>query len=201
MISVCIASYGNADWGSLAWSRAWPSAIAQDPHEVIVEHQPFGDVASSRNAAAARATGDWLCFLDADDELGEGFVEAMQRYTKLVGSERVLLTPRVMQVVKGRRKRPKFWKKMDITSANWITISTLVQRELFEEVGGFRLFAHGLEDWNFWSRCVRAGASVRQVYGAILVAHYNYDSAHHQLSRDKEAYRRQYDLAKEDAWG
>jgi len=201
MISVCIASYGSSDWDSLAWSRAWPSAIAQDPHEVIVEHQALGDVASSRNAAAAKATGDWLCFLDADDELAPGYIEAMQLYSDLDSSARTLLTPRVMQVVKGRRKRPKFWKKLDITSGNWITIGTLVQRELFDEVGGFRLFAHGLEDWNLWSRCIRAGASVRQIYGAIYIAHYNYDSAHHELCRDKEEYMRQYELARQDAWG
>ena len=34
-----------------------------------MEHYPDGNVSTFRNEVAKQATGDWLCFLDADDEL------------------------------------------------------------------------------------------------------------------------------------
>jgi hypothetical protein len=119
-----------------------------------------------------------------------------------VRGARVLLTPRISYVVKGRTKPPRYWKGDADTfkTGNWLVIGTLVQRELFMEVGGFRPFPHGLEDWNFWARCVRAGAEIRKVPSAIYIAHYNDESDHHILARDRKAYMTHYEAARADAW-
>lgn len=71
-----IATYGDDRWQEAAWSYAYPS-VANVDAEVIVRHDPNATLAEVRNAAAAHASGDWLCFLDADDQLGDGYLDAM----------------------------------------------------------------------------------------------------------------------------
>src|SRR3990172_10108928 len=97
-VSICIATFGDSRWRDLPYSRAYPSALDQGAHEIIMEHQPEGTVASSRNAAAEKAKGDWLCFLDADDELAQGYLSAMRRVyerEQLPAGSQLLLTPAV----------------------------------------------------------------------------------------------------------
>ena len=104
-VSICIATFGDERWRDLAMSRAYPSALEQDAPEIIVVHQPVGTLASARNAAAAQAHGDWLCFLDADDELASGYLDAMMAASVSALSDRYedfLFAPSC-QFVNGRR--------------------------------------------------------------------------------------------------
>jgi glycosyltransferase involved in cell wall biosynthesis len=203
-VSVCIATYGSEDWHDLAWSRAYPSAMEQGALEVNCFHDPEGSIASVRNELARTAKGEWLCFLDADDELAPGYLGAMKRaYEQERGTDggSLLLTPAVSYVHKGRPKPPKFWPECDFTTGNWVVIGTLVRRDFFTEVGGFRDFAHGLEDWNLWARCVRAGARVVKVRSAVYLAHWNSRSKHMKLAANRPAYSQEYAAAQTDAWG
>ena len=78
-VSIVIATCGSDDWSDLAWSRAYPSADAQEGRgEIVVEHYPDLTVSAARNAAAAHASGDVLVFLDADDELAPGYLTALR---------------------------------------------------------------------------------------------------------------------------
>ena len=77
-VSVLIPAYGEQEWEDLAWSRARPSAAAQCA-DVAVFYDPEGTIASTRNELARTASGEWLCFLDADDELAPGYLDAMER--------------------------------------------------------------------------------------------------------------------------
>jgi glycosyltransferase involved in cell wall biosynthesis len=202
-VSVLIATYGEAHWQELA-QRAAGSAANAGAEEVISEYQPEGTIASARNAAAERAQGDWFCFLDADDELDPSYFFHMRRAVEQENgaSRSLLFTPAVLQIRSGRRtRRPFFFPECSFETGNWIVIGTLVSRDLFFKVGGFHDFPHGVEDWNFWARCVRAGARVVKVKRAIYVAHYSRDSKHHRLQRDRAAWLEAYHAALEDAWG
>lgn len=135
-----------------------------------------------RNALAANAEGDWLCFLDADDELASGYLEAMAR----VGGDNVLLTPAVQKVRKGKRAAPTFYPEVDLMVANWLIVGTLVRRDLFERVGGFEDYPHGFEDWSLWFKCVKTGARVVRVPKAVYIQHVNPQSKHRQGWRDRK---------------
>jgi glycosyltransferase involved in cell wall biosynthesis len=203
-VSVLIATYGTEEWKDLAWSRAYPSAIEQT-EDVASFHDPDGTIASVRNEMARTASGEWLLFLDADDELAPGYLDAMRASYEQEGTDGVplLLTPAVSYIRKQKPERPKFWpgNLETFRTGNWLVIGTLVRRDFFWEVGGFKDFAHGLEDWNFWARCIRAGARVRKVPGAIYLAHWNDDSKHMKLAQNRPNYAREYDAALKDAWG
>lgn len=204
-LSVLIATYGTDDWQRLAAERAYPSAEQNQPGEIILHHEPDGTIATSRNNAAAKATGDWLCFLDGDDQLAPGFVREIERrqrpLTHQPNMEQVLFTPAVSRVMNGRPQRARFYPEVPLPQANWLIIGTVIHRNLFNLVGGFHEWPHGLEDWHLWTRCHKAGCWIIKVPRAVYVAHYDPDSKHHTLMRNAQEHRRWYEKAKADVWG
>ena len=134
------------------------------PCEILIRHDPDGTIASCRNDLAERATGDWLCFLDADDELAPDFLDAMERAEEQEVTAPLLLTP-------SRNRKGVFAPEKDIYLSNWLCIGTLVPRDLFLSVGGFQDYPYGFEDWALWVRCVQAGARIVKVPDALYIAH------------------------------
>jgi glycosyltransferase involved in cell wall biosynthesis len=166
-VAVIIATYGDERWSDLAWSHAFDSVRDQDC-TTIVNHSPDGTLASSRNYAAGQVDTDWLCFLDADDQLAPDYVETMMRVAPRLdpwvespfGPGRdSLLVPRIQYMHGGRPQGPPAipaWGR-PLIEINCAVIGTLVPRRLFEAVGGFRELPM-YEDWDVWLRCVLAGA-------------------------------------------
>jgi hypothetical protein len=194
-VSILVATYGSSEWQNLALERAVPSAEQQGV-DVVVVHEKKGTVASSRNAAAAQAKGDWLCFLDGDDQLAPGYVQAVNRIHIRNPDPLHLYTPAVSYVHDGRRKQPRFWPECNLDTANWMVIGTMIHKDVFKAIGGFHDLPHGLEDWSTWGRAVRYGCIPVKVPRAVYVAHHNPDSKHHQLRQDKAEYDVWYEKAK-----
>ena len=188
--SILIATYGDDEWSKLALDRAAPTALSQPDVQVVLLHEPGLSIAQVRNKAAERAVGDWLCFLDADDELGPGYMEAMWRALEqergAEGSDPLLLTPAVSYVHKGRPRPPMFHPVGNFQDDNYIVVGTLVERDLFFQVGGFGDYPHGFEDWSLWAKCWKAGARVVQVKRAVYYAHVNPQSKHRQGWKDRQ---------------
>ena len=187
-VSILIATYGEESWSQLALNRAFPSALDQGAHEIHTGHSPGTSISEARNALAEMAKGDWLCFLDADDELGGGYLAAMQQaYERRRRDDGTppLLTPAVSYVRNGRRQTPRFLTGHDLSQNNYLVVGTLVQRDLFMQVGGFSDYPHGFEDWSLWAKCWKAGAEVVQVKRAVYIAHWNPTSKHRLAWRDR----------------
>lgn len=186
-ISIIISTHGDESWKQLALERPLPSARAQLA-EVLIGHDPEGNRATVRNGLAEKATGDYLCFLDGDDELESGFVREMQRaHAKARVPEPILFTPAISYVVKGRKRSPRFWPEVPPHVGNWMVCGTLVPRDLFFEVGGWREFDENdwneWDDWELWIRCQKAGASIVKVPRAVYIAHQEPTSRHRSLSQ------------------
>lgn len=183
-VAVIIATCGDQKWAELAYERAYPSVLGPQGNtpgsarEIVMKHCPELTVAQARNVAARFATADWLCFLDADDELEPGYLDAMARsndgwvYPALVtGWETVpppLLVPLLRRVHEGNLASAwaSYPNKGRWPQVNECVIGTLVHRRLFEEVGGFRDRTDDgteiamYEDWDLWLRCWDAGAAL-----------------------------------------
>lgn len=186
-VSVLIATYGEPEWKTIA-ERAYLSALGQEAYEIILHHDDDGTIASSRNAAAEQATGDWLCFLDADDEFAPDYLGAMGRAfeREATSGGNLLLTPAVRHVKKGRPAAPFFFDRgISLRQDNWLVVGTLIQKDLFLEVGGFGEYPHGFEDFSLWSKCFRIGATIVKVPDAVYVYHHNPQSKHKQGWRDR----------------
>lgn len=173
-ISCVIATHGDETWRELASTRALPSTNGQGFLEVIQSHLPNGTLAESRNAGAAQAQGEWLLFLDADDELAPGFADAMRGAVKRQGDSKPrLYTPAVIYARNATRPAPKIWPKMDFKVGNWCVIGTMIARDLFLTIGGFREYEL-YEDYALWAMAeAQAGVEVVEVPEAIYIAHFN----------------------------
>lgn len=181
MISIIIATYGEESWHELALTRALPSVEHYQENEILVGHDPDASIAQVRNSLAREATGRWLCFLDADDELAPGYLEAMER----AAASKYLLNPRVRKIVRGHHHPPRFYPTCNLLTGNYLVIGTVVERSLFERAGGFEDYPHGFEDWSLWYKCTRLGAKVKPVPGAIYIQHVNPKSKHRMGWRDR----------------
>jgi hypothetical protein len=196
--AICIASHGDPEWGDLARERALPSAITQGC-PVFIEHDHNETRAQVRNRLAHQSLADYLVFLDADDELEPGFIEAMRE----AADGESLLVPAISYVVGGEVQEPMFWPEAkDLRNDNnWMVVGTGVPRDLFFEVGGWRtLTGTGMlneyDDWDLWLRCQLAGAQPVKVPDAVYVAHVAPDSTHRTARpRQKQAWRREIQLA------
>lgn len=187
MISIVITTYGDVSWKKVAAERAIPSAEQAGAFEVIYHHDHKKQIGPARNAAAQKAQGEWLLFLDADDELAEGYVEGM---TSAICSDQrpepALLQPAVRYWRKGRPQNPIMVPVKDLSTDNFLVIGTVLRRSLFQAVGGFNDYPHGFEDWSLWAKCWKAGAQVFPVPRAIYEAHINPQSKHRIMWRDRK---------------
>lgn len=184
-LTVAVCSYGEQRWRELAESRAVPSALDQAP--VIRVHEKDGTLAEVRNKALARVTTEWVVFLDADDELEAGYVEAMDTGTA------DLRAPYVRQVRNGRIRKPPFipqvWGHGHACTAeclpegSWLVVGTCVRTELLRSVGGW--WEEPIyEDWSVFLRCYLAGGTVEAIHGAVYRAHVNASGRNHSLPPD-----------------
>jgi len=181
-VAILIATHGSSEWEELAWSRAFPSTIGQgrdgiwnERVQVYVWHEAGGSIADARNYAASQVRASWLCFLDADDELAPGYVDYMAAAAAAFyhenGPRPLLLAPSIQYVsADGEESRPELPNRhQPMDKLNHCVIGTLVPRELFLDVGGFRDLP-AYEDWELFLRCVRAGATVADVPLAVYRA-------------------------------
>ncbi len=133
-------------------------------NRITVHRQTNSGVAAARNRGARAATGEWLAFLDADDEwLPEKLDRQLAAVPQhMVYSDRFNVgargeLPAIQSHVTPMHHGDLFLRLL--LEGNFVTASSvMVRRSLFETVGGFCEGLHGTEDWDLW---VRIAASHR----------------------------------------
>lgn len=165
-VSVILATCGHRRWIDMAAGRALPSIAAQTlrPAEIIPVHDPESQLHDVRNQGAEMASAEWLCFVDADDELAPDYLAAMST------AHGELRAPAVQYIRDGRPDEPMVLSNRNIDRMNPCVIGTLVPRELFLSAGGFWDWP-AWEDWCLWRRCWLMGARIEHVPGAVYRCH------------------------------
>lgn len=166
---ILICTHGDGRWEDLARHVAYPSALNQ--HErychgsVITLHNRRSTLAEIRNEAAEMSKASFIVFLDADDQLAPGYLDAMSlawMNGAIFNDWNPLLAPyvsfnEVPPVIPNEGRWPQL---------NTCVIGTMVNRKLFLDVGGFKEWP-SCEDYDLWLRCVAAGAQIVHVPEAI----------------------------------
>lgn len=194
-VTVAISSYGDPKFAIWA-ERAERSVRGSAP--VVKVHIPNGDLQQARNASLALVETEWVCFLDADDELECCFFEEMEKGTADVRA------PRVRYCNRGSLGQPAMPKVSGHTHicvsdclhiGNWLVVGSLVRTNLVREVGGWRDYPV-YEDFDLWQRCWLAGATFEGIPNAIYRAHVRTDSRNRGGATPQQKRLTHYNISK-----
>lgn len=190
-VTVCVATYGDRWWRDLADTRAVPSTRALG---VPCRRAHSTTLHGARNAALAMVTSEFVCFLDADDELEPGF------FDRIAESGADLRAPSVRYVTNATDDSAAAMPMVAghdhactdacLVEGNWLVIGTVAPTQLLRDVDGFHDFPV-YEDWDLWLRCWRAGATIEAVPDAVYRAYVRHDSRNRGTPRivKEEAHR------------
>lgn len=182
-VGVVVATFGDdPKWSYLA-ERAMQSAQDAGADKIFHSHEVMLSVA--RNRGARVVDTPWLIFLDADDELDEGYIEAM------LSGEGDIRKPSTLGVYPDGTEddAPTMIPTRDLDRANHIVIGAMCRAQIFFDVHGFRDWPV-LEDWDLWRRMVKAGAVVSEVPDAIYRVHVNEGSRNTNKALHDEVYHK-----------
>lgn len=146
--------------------------VRRDERISLVTQQHRG-AAAARNAALARATGEFVSFLDSDDLWHPRYLEAMARTLTehpeagVAHTDAWVLDGDVGKIARGslmnRREPPvvpneplDFLRAM-LESANFLFYSVMVRRPILLEVGGFDERLKASVDYELWLRIAAHG--------------------------------------------
>ncbi len=141
---------------------ATPMVLKDYQHRIHIVRQTNKGVSAARNAGIHEATGDWLAFLDSDDEwlpeklsLAKDFLNHHPEYLIFQSEE--------IWIRRGKRVNPK---KKHQKYGGWIFKQSLplcivspsavvIHRSVFEHVGVFDESFPVCEDYDLWLRVAR----------------------------------------------
>lgn len=178
-VSVIIPNFQYAEYIGKAIESAMNQTVK--PYEIIVvddgshdnsieviEQYPVrllkmsnGGVAAARNAGTSIASGDYLLFLDADDELSPFYIE--ETLKEMTGDTQVVYTD--MQFIGDQTGVVGMPEPTLENMLGWQcvpSVCALVDVRAFNIVGGFdngEIF----EDWGFWLRMMHKGFTFKKV--------------------------------------
>lgn len=135
-------------------------AAAGDPRVRLLRQHNAG-AAQARNHAARHAAGEWLVFLDADDELESGYLQRIEQVARedaglaVVGTNGLKTYPDGSQRSAYPETVPVEITLSDQIAQSQLTVTCALKRDVFEVLGGFRdTYA---EDYDLWLRVLAAG--------------------------------------------
>lgn len=181
-VTVVVATFGAPKWGELARQRAIPSAKRLD---VPVVYSHGTTLHEARNSGLDQVATEWVCHLDADDELEPRYFEHMAAATA------DLRVPSVRYMRNGFNQGVRMPRVAGhdhdcepgcLLEGNWLVVGTVARSQLLRDVGGWHDYEWS-EDWDLWLRCHLAGATIEAVPAAVYRAHVSYDSRNRAADR------------------
>ena len=176
-ISVVIPSYNSASTLGRALSRVYAQTVAvkevividdgssDETRQLVVEKFPLvkyvyqnnQGVSAARNNGIAQAQSEWVAFLDADDLWLPDKLECQLAILNRNPKACFITTGRYYEK-EGETNIINWtfrWRFDKLLSHNRVhTSSTLVKREVFEQIGRFDSRLKTGEDWDLWLRIV-----------------------------------------------
>lgn len=123
-----------------------------------------GGIASARNTGIASAKGEFILPLDADDKIGDQYLELAIDVFNHNPSVKVVYCEAEFF---GSKKGPWILPDPNIRSLlldNMIFCSALFRKSDFNRVGGYNTsLIYGLEDWEFWLKILNEDSDVYKI--------------------------------------
>jgi glycosyltransferase involved in cell wall biosynthesis len=171
-VTICVATFGDQQWRHTAHDTALRSAETLGVPVVAVHGTT---IHGARNACLSQVQTEFVIYIDGDDLLEPGYLDAMAassadvrvpRVRYVTDTSRPLPAPGMPRVVGHHHPHP--CTQECLPCGNWIVIGAQVRTQFLRDIGGWR--DYGWEDWDLWLRCHLAGARVEPVPDAIYRA-------------------------------
>jgi glycosyltransferase involved in cell wall biosynthesis len=126
-----------------------------------------GGLSSARNAGIEIAKGEWILPLDADDKIGNQYLELAEKefekdYTV------IYCTTKFFGAKQGEWKLADF-SLNTLAKFNILTCTSFYKKDNWEKVGGYdKNFIFGLEDYDFWISILKNGGKVHKIENPLF---------------------------------
>lgn len=151
--------------------RAIDSVMAQTlPREqlqLLVNYSPDPELfLTNWNDLCSIAKGEYVCILGDDDTMEPAYIQSCISALDASGAD-IAYTDVYYRDGSGRlidTYRPPGTITLDtMREGNKIWSSSIVRRELWQRIGGYDMPIHYVHDYDFWVRCLQAGAKAEYV--------------------------------------
>ncbi|GCL34679.1 putative glycosyl transferase [Planktothrix agardhii CCAP 1459/11A] len=146
---LCIADDGSTD---AEIQKILNQLQTKDPRIRVIFRPENGNISQASNSAASQATGEFLLFLDHDDQLTLDALAEIALYLGEHPETDFLYSDDDKIDSQGNRFAPQFkpdWSPELLLSYMYIGHLWGVKREIFEQLGGFRIGFEGAQDYDF----------------------------------------------------
>lgn len=153
-------------------------ASPDDTHEVAMElalkYAPVVYVnleenrglSGARNAGIAEAQGKYIVCLDADDKMSPRYLEAAHRFLDDGCADVAAVDAIYFGQYAGIAPVPDEIVLSIQLYTNTMNYASAYRREMWKALGGYdEQMRDGYEDWEFWIRVLKAGYSIKKLYG------------------------------------
>jgi glycosyltransferase involved in cell wall biosynthesis len=137
--------------------------LAEDERFDYVEQKNMG-VSNARNSGIARAKGEIILPLDADDKIAKDYLElAVKEFCEDSSLKLVYCNAHKFGNVNGFWDLPSF-SLLNLAKENLIFSSALYKKNDWERINGYdEKMEHGWEDWEFWISLLKDGGRVKKI--------------------------------------
>jgi GT2 family glycosyltransferase/glycosyltransferase involved in cell wall biosynthesis len=160
---LCIADDASRDERIGQLIEEW---VVKDSRIRSTYRKQNGGISVAANAAAELASGEYIVFLDHDDELSPDALAEVALYVSANGDTDVLYSDEDKIDPKGHRYDPHFkpdWSPELLLSVMYVTHLFVIRRTLFEQVGGLRGEFDGSQDYDLALRTTEQARHVGHI--------------------------------------
>ena len=161
------------DDGSTDDSREVGHRLIDDHPEAAIQliAQPnCGAPGQVRNVGIARARGEYILCLDADDKVHPEFLRACAAALDAAPGAGIAYADfQMFDETDTLQQPPPSWNSRVECDCNFVGSASMFRRRAWEQVGGYEtdLAMVGYEDWDFWVGCVEQGWTGVKAPGAL----------------------------------
>lgn len=144
----------------------------------------------SRNLGATNALGEWLCFIDDDDQFHWAY---FSRISALLSAKLEILAS-LPDVVGGKARMCKEVSLHELQGTNCAggVSGLFIHKSLFRKVGGFDERFPSMQDWDLWLRLIERNALYYSGVAGVIYDSHSEQKITHNLSAKYRGLRRLY---------